>query len=143
MTLREFLSAFDFDYQIILNDNKYEAAHRTRLIDDGDLDKTDFDQPLVALIDEQGANFGNIEGDRFRMDESLAANIIDRMDIYIQDGVVAEFVDVVENHGIDSSDLDLSALVDTVRRLEGNKAEVDYELAAAILSPETIEEVKT
>lgn len=60
MSLEEFLNFFDFSYTKELNKNKEE---------------------VFKLIDDQGANLGEIEGEEF---SSIAA-ITDRLDIYYHD----------------------------------------------------------
>lgn len=50
-----------------------------------------------SLIDNQGGNIGNIEGDRFQS----AAEIFDRMDSYIYDYVVRAIEGLFEEAGIE------------------------------------------
>ena len=39
----------------------------------------------VSLVDELGANLGNIESDEFTINNNLAIAIIDRLSVYIED----------------------------------------------------------
>lgn len=39
----------------------------------------------VSLVDELGANLGNIESDEFTINDNLAMALIDRLSIYIED----------------------------------------------------------
>ena len=39
----------------------------------------------VSLVDELGANLGNIESDEFTINDNLAIALIDRLSIYIED----------------------------------------------------------
>ena len=48
------------------------------------------------LIDNQGANLGDIEGDRFES----AAQILDRMTIYINDYIVEDIEECLEEKGL-------------------------------------------
>ena len=52
---------------------------------------------IWSIVDLQGANLGNIEGDRF----SDAQGILDRMDIYINDYFIQDIEDLLEEKGID------------------------------------------
>lgn len=61
-SLSAFLGYFGFDYEI-----------RT----DGDEDK------YIALIDKEGGNLGDIEGDRFYLNHDPVSQIVDRLSIYI------------------------------------------------------------
>lgn len=49
-----------------------------------------------SLIDSQGANLGDIEGDRFES----AAQILDRMTIYINDYIVEDIEECLEEKGL-------------------------------------------
>ena len=73
MRLRTFLEYFDFDY-------RYEGDE-------------------IALIDQTGANLGNIESERFPKDDLLS--IVDRLDIYYKDYI---FDDLAEKYGVDTDD---------------------------------------
>ena len=55
-----------------------------------------------SLIDNQGGNIGDIEGDRF----ASAWEIIDRMDSYIEDYIVESIENNAKIIGIDISDWD-------------------------------------
>ena len=50
-----------------------------------------------SLIDNQGGNIGDIEGDRFKS----AATILDRMEIYIDDYIVSPLVDEFVDKDLD------------------------------------------
>jgi len=136
MTLADFLSHFDFSYEVYLNDNESENCRRKELIEDGYLDVKHLNSPLIGLIDDQSANYGNIQGSRFPMDHELTSKIIDRMNIYIEDGVVSEFVDAVESHDLNTTDLSLEDMVLICKAL--NIDNVSYSLAEMIISPEKI-----
>jgi len=136
MTLSDFLSHFDFSYEVYLNDNESENCRRKELIEDGYLDAKHLNSPLIGLIDEQGANYGNIQGSRFPMDHELTSKIIDRMNIYIEDGVISEFVDAVESHDLNTTDLSLEDMVLICKAL--NIDNVSYSLAEMVISPDKI-----
>lgn len=53
------------------------------------------DDNTLSLVDLLGANLGNIEGDRFTVDEYLAMYLIDRLTIYIEDYFINEYVDIL------------------------------------------------
>ena len=56
-----------------------------------------YDPWIWSIVDLQGANLGNIEGDRF----SDAQGILDRMDIYINDYFIQDIEDLLEEKGIE------------------------------------------
>lgn len=63
--------------------------------------RTESDDPdvgvgLFSLEDHQYANLGDIESERFE----TAAQILDRMDVYIQDYIVESLSDVLDEAGI-------------------------------------------
>jgi hypothetical protein len=70
------------------------------------LDLTEFTlvrhQNYWSLIDNQCANLGGIEINRFKN----AAQILDRMDIYIHDYIIKDIEDLAEENDIDISDWD-------------------------------------
>ena len=74
------------------------------------------------LIDNQGANLGNIEGDRFKS----AAEILDRMDIYIHDYIVEAIEDCLAEAGYDFYTGNYQGLIEYCRdKLPENKWDLD------------------
>ena len=49
----------------------------------------------VSLVDELGANLGNIEGDEFVINNNLAMAIIDRLSIYIEDYITEGYANTL------------------------------------------------
>ena len=68
------------------------------------LDLTEFTlirhQDYWSLIDNQSANLGGIECDRF----TSATQILDRMDIYIEDYIVEAIVEEIDSKNIDDDE---------------------------------------
>lgn len=67
----------------------------------------------LSLHDQLGVNLGNIESDTFKIDKTLAALVVDRLSIYIEDYITdgyAETLKVKCNEIADKSDtyIDLS-----------------------------------
>ena len=54
-----------------------------------------------SLIDNQGGNIGNIEGDRFEN----AAAILDRMEIYLEDYIATPLEEELVRRGVNSEEL--------------------------------------
>ena len=74
----------------------------------------EYDPWIWSIVDLQGANLGNIEGDRF----SDAQGILDRMDIYINDYCIQDIEDLLEEKGIDITwDYDYQDYIDNSRVL--------------------------
>ena len=74
------------------------------------------------LIDNQGANLGNIEGDRFKS----AVEILDRMDIYIYDYIVEDIQDCLDEAGYDYYTGNYQGLIEYCRdKLSENKWDLD------------------
>ena len=137
-TLGDFLEAFNFSYKVYQNDNPEEQAIRQRLVEDGDLDEADINKPLIGLVDDQGANWGDIESDRFLLNKGLAVAIIERMDIYVEDQVVKEFEEALERRDLDPTKYDLNEMVLLCKGLGVGDGEVDYKIAELIVNPERI-----
>ena len=75
-----------------------------------------------SLIDLQGANLGHIQGDRF----NNAAEILDRMDIYIHDYLVEAIEDCLAEAGYDFYTGNYQGLVEYCRnKLPENKWDLD------------------
>ena len=73
-----------------------------------------YDPWIWSIVDLQGANLGNIEGDRF----SDAQGILDRMDIYINDYFIQDIEDLLEEKGIEIKwDDDYQDYIDNLRVL--------------------------
>ena len=69
---------------------------------------------IWSIVDLQGANLGNIEGDRF----SDAQGILDRMDIYINDYFIQDIEDLLEEQRIEITwDADYQDYIDNARVL--------------------------
>ncbi len=66
------------------------------------LNDYEYDPARWGLIDNQGANLGDIQSDRF-VD---AADILERMDTYIHDYVITDIEELAEENNIDISDWD-------------------------------------
>ena len=49
----------------------------------------------VSLVDELGANLGNIESDEFTINNNLAMAIIDRLSIYIEDYIIDDYANTL------------------------------------------------
>lgn len=112
MKLREFLSNFGFDY-------KEEKG-------------------LISLIDKQGGNINNIEGDKFNTVE----DIIDRLETYIIDDQVEGIDYELELKGVDLDSMPNMSLEDKVKLADEVGAEV-YDYYRAILNPYLIDETDT
>ena len=54
-----------------------------------------------SLIDNQGGNIGNIEGDRF----SSAEHIFDRMEIYVEDYIATPIEEELAGKGVNTEEL--------------------------------------
>ena len=116
MNLAEFLDYFDFSYEKIQNDFKDP--------------ENDDEGEVYALIDNQHANLGGIENERF----STIPAIIDRLDIYYVDYI---YRDLEEEFGLFGTDEEL------FKQLEGiddERQEGHYSLLYYILNPEELKE---
>ena len=75
-----------------------------------------------SLIDCQGANLGDIENDRFKS----AAQILDRMDIYIHDYIVEDIEACLDETGYDYYTGNYQGLIEYCRdKLTENQWELD------------------
>ena len=75
-----------------------------------------------SLIDRQGADLGHIEGDRFES----AAQILDRMDIYIHDYIIEDIQECLEEAGCDYYTGNYQGLIDYCRgKLPESKWDLD------------------
>lgn len=138
MNLREFLSYFDFDYDIVSPGGKRENRIRQELVEDGKLSVEDAGMDLICLIDLQGAYFGDIGNERFPIAAGSTEKIVERMDIYVQESVFDEFRDALEERGIDAGLISLDEMIEKCRELGVGDGEVCYELAEAVANPEGI-----
>lgn len=134
-SLDGFLAAFDFNYTIRENDSAYENNVRKNLIEDGLLDPADLNKPLLALDDLQTSELDDC---RFPIDKNLAANIVARMDIYVQ-SVKDEFYDFVVDHDVDAEKLNFSTVVGIAKALGATPGDVSFPMAEVILHPETMQ----
>lgn len=75
-----------------------------------------------SVIDLQGANLGDIEGDRFKN----AEEIFERMNVYINDYLVDDLQECLEEAGYDCYTGDYQGLIGYCRnKLPENKWEID------------------
>lgn len=138
MNLVDFLARLDFEYEICTANDPDEEAHRLRLVEKGELAEEDVKKPLLRLIDCQGVNLAGIEEERFTLDAGLIERLVERLDIYVNDYGISDFEASIEERGVKADGMDLAALVEKAQEL-GIQHGVDYEMADAVLHPETIE----
>lgn len=138
MKLKDFLARLDFQYEICTANDPPERQIRRKLMESGELDQEDLKKPMLRLIDTTGANLGGIEGERFFLTDSLAEMLVERLDIYIKDYCIHDIEEALEEEGIETECMDLEDLVEKAKEI-GLWRGVDYELADAVLHPETIE----
>ena len=75
-----------------------------------------------SLIDSQGANLGDIEDDRFKS----AAEILDRMDIYIHDYIIEDIQECLNEAGYDYYTGNYQGMIEYCRgKLPENKWDLD------------------
>ena len=138
MDLREFLGYFDFDYDFVSPGGEYETRIRQELVENGDLSPEDANKDLISLIDLQYAYFGDIDKERYPVASDSVKKIIDRMDAYINDSVIGEFVTALEDRDVDTSSLSLEDMITNCKELGVGDGEVSYVLAEAVVHPETV-----
>lgn len=137
MKLADFLARLDFEYAICSANDSDEAAHRLWLVEKGELEEEDVKKPMLRLIDCQGGNLGGIEEERFTLDAGLIERLVERLDIYIKDYCISDFEVSIEERSIKANGMALDTLVKKAQEL-GIQSGVDYEMADAVLHPETI-----
>ena len=138
MKLKDFLARLDFQYEICTANDPAERQIRRKLMESGELDQEDLEKPMLRLVDTTGANLGGIEGERFFLTDSLAEMLVERLDIYIKDYCIRDIEEALEEEGIETESMDLEDLVEKAKEI-GLWRGIDYELADAVLHPETIE----
>lgn len=111
LTLTDFLNYFNFDYVL-------------------------YDNNLIGLIDEQGANLGNIEDERFTNDTNGVLNIVDRLDAYYQDYIFDSLEQVLrDKHNFDTDKMNWKDLYIIVKVL---KLDYDMDILPYIFSEKEI-----
>lgn len=136
MDLKEFLGCFDFDYDIVSPGSIYEQKIRQERLEDEYLSPEDMDKDLICLIDKQGFYLGDIDKERYSIAPESVEKIIERMNVYIQDSVIAEFEEALHERDIDTSDLHLEEMIAQCKILGID--DVCYRLAEAVVNPELI-----
>lgn len=97
------------------------------------LDLTEFrllkhNDGIFSLEDQQCANLGDIENDRF----TSASEILDRMDVYIQDYIVEELSDVIDENGISLEEDTWKGLLECRNKVPG--ADWDFDVLDMIIN---------
>lgn len=138
MDLEEFLSYFDFSYDIVSGDGRYEQKIRKELIEDGKLDEKYLNEDLICFIDEQGAYLGNIDKERYPIEQTSIPKIIDRLDTYINDYVIDEFETALCERDIDTDSMSLEDMVNKCKELGVDDWRLSYVMAEVITHPELI-----
>lgn len=102
LTLTKFLNYFNFDYCLYDNGKGLQ----------------------IGLIDEQGADLGGIEEERYQNNKHGVNSILDRLDNYYKDYIFDDLAEKLEEeYGIDTSDMSWNKLYDKVQELN-----LDYEM---------------
>lgn len=81
-----------------------------------------------SLEDQQCANLGDIEDDRF----TSASEILDRMDVYIQDYIVEELSDVINENDINLEEDTWKGLLECRDKVPG--ADWDFDVLDMIIN---------
>lgn len=81
-----------------------------------------------SLEDQQCANLGDIEDDRF----TSASEILDRMDVYIQDYIVEELSDVINENDINLEEDTWKGLLECRGKVSG--ADWDFDVLDMIIN---------
>ena len=121
MKLEELLNYMEFDYKINPNGT-------------------------LSLVDLTGTNLNNIESEEFKLNTDLALNVLDRLDHYIDDYFLDDFVENLRKHDEENFKAkgydefyygeDIIALADEY----GDAFKDDrYDLVYAVVNPETVE----
>ena len=72
----------------------------------------------VSLVDELGANLGNIESDEFTINNNLAMAIIDRLSIYIEDYITDDYTNtLIEECKVFQDDIRYCHIIKTFARI--------------------------
>lgn len=116
MNLAEFLDYFDFSYEKIQND--FEDP------------ENDEEGEVYVLIDNQHANLGGIENERF----STIPAIIDRLDIYYNDYIYRDLEEEFDLEGTTEE------LFKQLEKIEDKRQEWHYSLLYYILNPNELKE---
>lgn len=116
MNLAEFLDCFDFRYEKIQNDFKDP--------------ENDDEGEVYILIDNQCANLGGIEDERF----STIPAIVDRLDIYYNDYI---YRDLEEEFGLFGT---AEELFKQLEQIDDKQQEGHYSLLYYILNPNELKE---
>ncbi len=104
MTLTEFVDYFDFDYCL------YDSGKEL----------------LIGLIDNQGANLGDIEQDRFLNNKEGVLDIIDRLETYYEDYIFNDLEIELEENGIDTSNMSWKDMYNATKKLDCGSEIMDY-----------------
>lgn len=111
LTLTEFLNYFDFDYVV-------------------------YDDNFIGLIDNQSANLGNIEEERYTNDAEGVLNIVNRLDTYYNDYIFIPLQEVLEEeHNIDTDKMSWKELYEIVKAL---KLDYDMDILPYVFSEKEI-----
>ena len=138
MDLEEFLSYSDFSYDIVSGDSKFEQNLRKELIEDGKLDEKYLNEDLICFIDLQGAYLGDIDKERYPIEQTSVPKIVERLNTYINDYVIDEFETALCERDIDTDSMTLEEMADKCRELGVGDGEVCYVLADVITHPDLI-----
>jgi hypothetical protein len=81
---------------------------------------------------------GDIESDRFYLNNGLVPAIIERMNIYVNDYVISEFEQALRVRKVDPSKYDLKEMYLLCKGFGVEDDEVSYTMAELVLNPDTI-----
>lgn len=101
-TLEDFLNYFEFNYNLYYEEGELQ----------------------LGLVDRLGANLGNIESERYPVDERLATSIIERLDTYYDDYVFNNVAEILcQVHSVDTSCMSWKELYNKTKDLS-----LDYDM---------------
>lgn len=93
----------------------------------------------LSLIDLQGANLGNIESEKFPINNNLAMLLIDRLDTYIYDYYINGYIDTLRHEcNEDVKGSDFEDILEKMK-LHPDKFEGCINLMECFVNPELFE----
>lgn len=115
VTLNELVH--DMEFRLVVCENEYTG------------------ECYFSLRDETGANLGNIEQDRFPIDnDNCVADILERLTMYIHDYFFSDMEEkVIENIGVDTNNMSYMQVYEVYKEKYGTDKKIE-----ALLNPEDI-----
>ena len=92
----------------------------------------------LSLKDQLKANLNHIENEKFIINKNIATTIIDRLDIYIQDYIIDDYIEILNKECNENltNQISYQELLEKIQKYPDKFHQDDYQIMKALNEPD-------